>query len=136
DVSRLVGGARGQEAMSAAAGSRAMVLERIRSAGSGEAAALSYAGLSRNYCTQGRLAAAERDALMIERLREYDAEVVECGPEELPRTIAAQIAKSGRAAMGAPIGLPVEWMTPGCKWRVDDGLVHDDIQRLDGVVTG
>lgn len=122
--------------MSAAMGSRAAVLERIRAAGSNDDASTSYAVLSRDYCVRGQLADAERVALMIERLREYDAEVVECRPEELPETIAAQIAKSGRKTIGAPPGLPVEWRSAGCMWRVDDGLAHDEIERLDGVVTG
>lgn len=123
--------------MSARAGSRAAVLERIRQAGTGDdATAAAYAKLSRDYCMRGRLPAAERVALMIERLREYDAEVTECRPETLPQAIAAQIGKSGRVTLGAPAGLPADWMTPGCRWRADDGLSHEEIEQLDGVVTG
>jgi L-lactate dehydrogenase complex protein LldG len=72
---------------------------------------------------------------MIERLREYDAEVTECSPEQLAETIAAQLTASGRRLFVAPAGLKSEWLPEGFEWRVDRELSQDDVETADGVVT-
>lgn len=120
-----------------AAGSREQVLARVRRATGGGSAdvAGSYAGLERNYVRAGRLGADERLALMIERLREYDAEVVETTPGELANAIAEQLAASRRHSFVVPAGLPAEWMAAGFEWKVDRGLATADIEKADGVVT-
>jgi L-lactate dehydrogenase complex protein LldG len=74
-------------------------------------------------------------ARMIERLREYDAEVVETAPEQLPAAIAAQLEASGKRVFVAPAGLPVEWLVPGFDWKVDNGLSTAEIEAAEGVVT-
>jgi L-lactate dehydrogenase complex protein LldG len=117
--------------------SRQVVLERIR-AGLGqknENAEAEYAKLQRGYLRQGRMSATERVALMIERLREYDAEVTEAAPATLPGTIAAQLAASGRRRFLAPAGLPAEWLAAGFDWRVDNGLSTAEMEQAEGVVT-
>jgi L-lactate dehydrogenase complex protein LldG len=76
-----------------------------------------------------------RLALMTERLREYDTEVVETVPEAIPRTIAEQLAASGRKVFLAPAGLPKEWLAAGYEWKVDDGLVTAEVESAEGVVT-
>lgn len=119
------------------AGSRAAVLDRIRAAtahGSDDSKT-SYATLSRTYRVRGDLTEKQCVALMAERLREYDADVVECTPDELPKTIAAQIEKSGKRVLTASAGLPRQWMISGCEWRVDHGLTHEEIEQAEGVVT-
>jgi len=123
--------------MSSSGASRAEILGRIRLA-TGSAApdpAASYAALQRYYVRVGQLQVEERVALMIERIREYDAEVVETPPESLPETIAAQLAASGHRTFVAPDGLPAEWMTAGFDWMIDRGLSTAEIERADGVVT-
>ena len=117
--------------------SRQAILERIRKATGGGAPDVeaSYAALERNYVRAGRLGAEERIALMIERLREYDAEVVECLPQKLAETIAAQLAASGRRTFVAPPGLPMDWLVAGFNWKTGDGLTIEDIEKVDGVVT-
>jgi len=72
---------------------------------------------------------------MIERLREYDAEVVETAPESLPDAIASQLAASGRQRFVAPPGLPAEWIVPGYEWAIDRGLTTGEIEEAEGVVT-
>jgi L-lactate dehydrogenase complex protein LldG len=72
---------------------------------------------------------------MAERLREYDAEVVECRPAGLAAAIEAQLRASGRRTFVAPEGLPAEWLTPGFDWKIDGSLTVDEIERADGVVT-
>ena len=126
--------------MKTTASSRGQVLDRIgaatrNSAATAEQAAGSYAGLRRDYIRQGALPAESRIELMLERLREYDAEVSECAPEALASTIAAQLLASGRHSFVAPAGLPEEWLAPGFAWQVDHDLPTGEIERAEGVVT-
>jgi L-lactate dehydrogenase complex protein LldG len=117
-------------------GSREKVLAEVRRAKGGALdVAASYAGLKRNYVRAGRLGAKDRIELMIERLREYDAEVVETTPEELPAAIATQLAASRRRVFVAPDGLPSEWLAHGFDWKIDGGLATAEIEKTEGVVT-
>ena len=120
--------------------SRSRILERIhaatRTTAQSNGVAAAYAGLPRTYVRKGQKTAAERVALMIERLREYDADVVETSPEGLACAIAAQLKAGGRRIFVAPIGLPAEWMSAGFEWKVDDGLSAAAIEECEGVVTG
>jgi L-lactate dehydrogenase complex protein LldG len=72
---------------------------------------------------------------MIERLREFDAEVVECEFERLLEVIATQLASSGKSILVAPDGLPEEWLATGFDWKIDHGLSMADIESAQGVVT-
>jgi L-lactate dehydrogenase complex protein LldG len=71
----------------------------------------------------------------IERLREYDAEVVEVTQEKLPKAIAAQLAASGRHRFVVPAGLPTAWLAEGCDWKLDHDLSSAEIEQAEGVVT-
>jgi len=123
--------------MSISPGSREAILGRVRQAtpdGAGNLAE-SYQAVQRNYVRAGRLGSEERLALMIERLREYDAEVAETTPDSLPDAIAAQLAASGRRTFVAPPGLNAKWLVPGFEWKIDDHLPTEGIEKADGVVT-
>jgi L-lactate dehydrogenase complex protein LldG len=91
--------------------------------------------LPRAYIRHGQLSAEARIELMIERLREYDAEVVESMPLALPATIAAQLALSGRHTFVAPQGLPAEWIAAGFDWKIDHSLATAEIEQAEGAVT-
>ncbi|MGH9607895.1 MAG: LutC/YkgG family protein [Terracidiphilus sp.] len=126
--------------MSSAASSRQQILERVRAATPSAAPAATqlaeaYAALPRAYRRQGAMSAEQRLALMIERLREYDAEVVECAPAELVSAIAAQLAASGKHTFVAPAGLPAAWLVPGFDWKIDCNLPAGEIEKAEGVVT-
>jgi L-lactate dehydrogenase complex protein LldG len=126
--------------MSTVAGSRQLVLDRIRaatrnSAATAEQAAGAYVALAREYVRRGSMSAEARLERMAERLREYDAEVVECLPEELPTAIAAQLAASGRHRLVAPEGLPVEWLAKGFEWKIDRDLAAGEVEQAEGAVT-
>jgi L-lactate dehydrogenase complex protein LldG len=118
--------------------SREQVLERIRRATANGAAdiATRYAAMDRGYIRAGTLGPRERIALMIERLREYDAEVVETAPGSIPQAIADQLAASAHQTFVAPPGLPAAWLAPGFDWKIDRGLSTQEIEKSDGVVTG
>ncbi len=122
------------------ASSRQAILDRVRAATSATAGdhaqlASTYSVLPYPYIHAGKLDAAARIALLVARLREYDAEVVECMGGELPAAIAAQLAASGRHSFLAPPGLPAEWLASGFEWKIDRGLSAEEIDQADGVVT-
>ena len=126
--------------MSAIVQSRKMILDRVRAAiqhpGKDLAdAAVEYSALPHNYTRRGSLSTAARLQLLIDRLREYDAEVLECNAGELPAVIAAQLAASGRHTFVAPARLPADWLAPGYEWRLDHGLNTAEIEEAEGVVT-
>lgn len=128
--------------------SRQMILDHIHAAtpsAAGDASQLAdaYAALPRTYIRRGSLSVSACVELMIKRLREYDAEVVECTPSELADTITAQLAASGRHLFVAPSGVPNEWMITsawkitGLEWTINHGFPIDEheIERAEGVVT-
>jgi L-lactate dehydrogenase complex protein LldG len=122
--------------MSATTQTRQQILGKIHAATqpAGSQAEV-YAALPRPYIRRGQLSAQACLELLIERLREYDAEVVECTAVRLPCTIAKQLAGSGRHVFAAPPGLPAEWLVSGYDWRIDQGLTHAEIEQAEGVVT-
>jgi L-lactate dehydrogenase complex protein LldG len=113
---------------------RQQILDRIRRATSSGSAA-KYSDLPRNYIRHGSLDESARLKLMVERLQEYDADIVECSPEDLPACIADRLHSSGKRKFVAPPGLPSEWLTAGLDWKIDHGLTHAEIEACDGVVT-
>ena len=120
--------------------SRQQILDRIRVATRPVAQNApqlpdAYAALPRNYIRHGALPALARIALMIERLREYDADVVESSLGALPAAIATQLAASGKHTFVAPPGLPTEWLAAGFGWKIDNSLTTAEIERAEGVVT-
>lgn len=124
--------------MSSQASSRQTILDRIR-ANFGNAPKSDYASIPREYIRRGSMDTEERVALMIERLREYDAEVIECAPANVPAAIAAQLAASSRRSFVAPEGLPAEWLAPGLDAGFDlklgRSLETAEIEKAEGVVT-
>ena len=121
-------------------GSRAKILERVhaatRTSANSRDLSSSYASLPRTYVRAGQMGAAERLALMIERLREYDADVVETSANNLAATITSQLKASGRHVFLAPDGLPLEWMSNEFEWKIDRDLSATEIETCEGVVTG
>jgi L-lactate dehydrogenase complex protein LldG len=120
--------------------SRQLILDRIHAATPSSAKdasqlAAAYAALPRTYIRKGSLSATARVELMMERLREYDAEVVESTPEDLPTTIAAQLAASGRHIFVAPQGVTSAWLAPGYDWKTDRDLAINEIEKAEGVLT-
>jgi L-lactate dehydrogenase complex protein LldG len=120
--------------------SRQRILDRIDAATKSVAKdssqlAEAYAALPRSYIRRGALSAEARIELMIERLREYDAEVVESTPAALPAAIAAQLSASGKHWFVVPDGLPAEWLAAGFDWKIDRNLATAEIEGVEGVVT-
>jgi len=132
-----------------ASSSREQILERVRKVDGGSAKggpataagdiAEARKGIPRDYIRRGSLDADACVAKMIERLREYDAEVAECAPEGLVGEIRGQIVRSGRTTMVAPAGIPREWLAEECEWKIDGGssgsMTVGEIEHADGVLT-
>jgi len=126
--------------MTAPTGSRELILDRIRTATQTAGSALSdpaaaYSILPRDYTRAGHLGTEAKLDLMVERLREYDAVVVECEPQELPYAIATQLKASGKRIFVAPEGIPAIWLAPGFDWRIDGSLSTAEIEKAEGVLT-
>jgi L-lactate dehydrogenase complex protein LldG len=126
--------------------SRETILGRIRGANRNpaatpEEAAQGYGRLPRDYQIRGKLPVRDCQELFMERLREYDAEVVECAPDELPATIAAQIEAGGKRRFVAPSGVPnawlvtAAWQVTGFECAIDHDLPADEIEKAEGVIT-
>ncbi len=120
--------------------SRQQVLDRIRAATCAvaqpaEELAQAYDALPRRYLHAGQLDRAVCIQLMIERLRDYDTEVVECAPQELPAAIAAQLAASGRRRFVVPEGMSGAWLAAGYDWSTDRGLAAGEVNQAEGVLT-
>jgi L-lactate dehydrogenase complex protein LldG len=120
--------------MTASASSRQSILDRIRAA-TQNSQGTPYADLPRNYIRRGNLDRAALLRLMVDRLREYGADVTETTPAELPSAVAEQLRKSGRRTFIVPPGLPHDWPLTGARLKVDRNLPHDEIETCDGVVT-
>lgn len=114
--------------------SRALILDRIRVA-TARNASEEPPKVLRQYCRSGTLSSEDRLQLMAERLREYDAEVLECASDHLIDAIANRLQASKRLRFVVPPGLDPKWMVPGFDWKIDHNLSCDDIEQCDGVVT-
>jgi len=135
--------------MSVITDSRQQILERIGAASHGglkaavaaAEAAEAYVEAPRGYQLRGALPATVCQGVFIERLREYDAEVVECVPEAIGETIAERLEASGRHRFIAPPGLPAGWLVPaawqiaGFEWNIDHDLPVGEIEKAEGVLT-
>lgn len=120
--------------------SRQAILERIRAATRSVASepgrvSAAYETLPRPYIRAGALSRGECIRLFVERLRDYDAEVVECSSAEVGAVIAAQLKASARRSFVVPAGVPASWRVPGFEFKIDDGLAAGEIDRAEGVMT-
>jgi L-lactate dehydrogenase complex protein LldG len=119
---------------------RAEVLRRIREAkgeiASAEAARVGWTAIERRYrreATRPREAVLE---LLEDRLRDYDARVVQVGQAEVAASAAGMLAERKVRRMVVPAGLAAEWLPGGFEFVVDEGLPAAELDRVDGVMTG
>jgi L-lactate dehydrogenase complex protein LldG len=106
---------------------REAILAAVRTA---TAAGIAPAPAARTYRRDGARSRAERIALFSERIGDYRATVRRLASSDLQQTIDA--LAPGR--VGIPAGLPHEWRPAGAV--EDHGLTPQDLDALDGVVTG
>jgi L-lactate dehydrogenase complex protein LldG len=89
------------------------------------------------YRTRGDLDGARLLDLLAERLVDYHAAVRRTTPEELAATIRAALAERGAGRLVVPPGLELPTgAAAGVETLVDDDLSPQDLDELDGVITG
>lgn len=106
---------------------REAILSAVRAATAGGAVP---EPLERTYRRRGARSQAERVALLCERLGDYRATVRRVAPSQLRGALDERAA--GR--IGVPPGLAHEWRPAGAV--EDHGLTPQELDALDGVVTG
>jgi L-lactate dehydrogenase complex protein LldF len=111
---------------------RADVLHRIRDALRGAA----KPNIPRNYRTEDTRERDEIVTLFAERVEEYRATVHRVRLEEVAETVARIAADAGAARIGVPADLPAEWRPPGEILVEDASLSVQQLDELDGALTG
>ncbi len=112
---------------------REEVLARIRAALAGDGTP--DAGPPAVYRTRGDLHGRPLLDLLAERLADYRAAVRRTSPAGLGDAIAAALADRGARRVVVPSGLDLPPL-PGVEAVIDDGLSPQDLDALDGVITG
>jgi L-lactate dehydrogenase complex protein LldG len=131
-------------AKAASTSSRDEVLRRIRAAigdapaADGAAIRSEWEGLPRTY---KRTASHERATILEvleDRLRDYDASVVQAKPGEIGAEIGRILAERGKRRLVVPAGLAEalgESLPTGFEFVVDEGLTTMELDTFEGVVT-
>lgn len=119
---------------------RADVLARIRAAkcGGSDAAtvAAEWAEIARDYKRQ---ASGDPDSvlqLLIDRLRDYDAQVLSVPRTGIGEGVAQMLGARGVRRLVIPAGLPKAWLPDGFLFVEDCGLAATELDAADGVLTG
>jgi L-lactate dehydrogenase complex protein LldG len=119
-----------------ASSAREVILTRIRTElrDAGEAAVDSP--IARNYRRNGSLDRAACVDLLIDRLRDYDAAVVQVeGAADLREAIAASLRASGEQRVVVDAAFPREWLPAGLQSVVDDSVAIDKLEGVQAVLT-
>ena len=117
---------------------REEILSLIRAALPGEPAsvAVSYASIPRDYQKQGTLTHSETMDLFIDRLLDYDAQVIQLGDEsELAHAIAQAMNDAGEDRLLLSPLLPEHWRPADAELIIDNQLATEAIDRAQAVVT-
>jgi L-lactate dehydrogenase complex protein LldG len=107
-------------------------------AGGGDAAggAAGSPTFTRAYRVHGTLERQARIELLCERIGDYRAEVRRVGAVELAGAIAQALSGAGAARVCVPPGIPAAWRPPGVELVEDAPLSFDELDAVDGVLTG
>jgi L-lactate dehydrogenase complex protein LldG len=126
--------------------SRELILARVRDALAGAAPApagadgatpdVGAAAFERAYRVRGTLEPRARIELLCERIGDYRAEVLRVGGGELAGAIAQALDRAGAARVCVPSGIPSAWRPPGVELVEDAPLSFDELDAVDGVLTG
>jgi L-lactate dehydrogenase complex protein LldG len=118
------------------ADSRTVILERIRSAvGKQTDAAADYGAIPRQYVRTGSLDAAGRMRMLEERLRDYDANVVEAEASSLPGTIVSILQGHGQKKVVAADGIADGILPEDFPLIAERAASVEDLDACDGIVT-
>jgi L-lactate dehydrogenase complex protein LldG len=114
---------------------RETILARIRSATASGDDASAFAAIPRKYRRAGSLNAEARLHLFVDRLHDYDANVVETSADSLPRTIASVLNSHAQKNVIVADGLPTDLLPDGFAFRTERDASVDDLNHCDGILT-
>jgi L-lactate dehydrogenase complex protein LldG len=115
---------------------RDVILRRIRAALGSAAMETSERAIPRTFHQSDDAPRDEIVGRFIERVAEYKAVVHETTAAELPRAIAAAIARCGVRRLVVPVGLPENWLPAGgTLLRDEPPLANAALDESDGVLT-
>ncbi len=118
---------------------RTAILSKIRSAlgtkATPEGAAAAWAELPRDYVRTSAATKHELVERLIDRLHDYDAQVLEVEAADLKAGIAKMLTARGATKMLIPLGLPDALLPEGVDFTVDTGLSAAELDGCGGVLT-
>jgi L-lactate dehydrogenase complex protein LldG len=118
---------------------REVVLQRIRAAiggaSTGAVVEAGWDGVRREYQRSARHGRHEAIDLLIDRLKDYDAQVLQVGPGEIASAVTKMLEARGVRRLVVPAGLRADVMVAGFEFVVDEGLSPAELNGVDGVVT-
>lgn len=116
--------------------SREATLHRIRAAlGSAGDPASESAAIPRDYIRAGQLDAGARLDLLLERLRDYDTNVVETSAASVPKAILTILRESGQKKVIVADGLPPQLLPAEFSFLPEQQATVADLDDCDGIVT-
>ena len=119
---------------------REAVLAKIRAAkgGASHAAAVreGWSAVAREYIQSATRERVEVLDLLVDRLLDYDAQVVRVGRDGVRDAVGRRLAARGVRRMVVPAGMTAEVLPEGIEFLVDEGLSAVALDGFDGVVTG
>jgi L-lactate dehydrogenase complex protein LldG len=125
--------------MASEGSAREVVLGRIRAAVGGastaEVVGAGWDGIRRGYQRSARRERGEVIELLVDRLRDYDAQVVRVGADDVGSAAAKMLAARGVKRLVVPAGLRGDLLLEGYEFLVDEGLAAAELNGVDGVVT-
>ncbi|MGA8528908.1 MAG: LUD domain-containing protein, partial [Acidobacteriaceae bacterium] len=93
------------------------------------------AAIPRDYVRAGQLNAEARLDLLLERLRDYDTNVVEADAASVPKTILAILRESGQKKVIVADGLPQQLLPSEFRFLPEQQATVADLDDCDGIVT-
>lgn len=114
---------------------REEILARIRSSLGDSGSQPTESAIPRNYIRAGLLSADARLHLFLDRLRDYDAHVVETSDAALPSTIAAILREHQQRKVIAADGLPPEILPADLSFLSEREADTQDHSDCDGMIT-
>jgi L-lactate dehydrogenase complex protein LldG len=117
---------------------REQILATIRNALRVDAAnpAASHARIAPTYNRIGQLSPEARVALFIDRLVDYDTEIIEvASASDIPSAIATALANASETRALVPTAFPPAWLPTTATFIPDDNLPTPSIEGIPAVVT-
>jgi len=111
---------------------REEILTRVRQS---LAAAPQPEPVRRDYRQPGTLADADRIALFVSRLEDYNAGVYRCTATELRATIGQALAARNKSSVVIPAGFPADLLPTGPHFIRDEALDYAAIDATEGALT-